>query len=437
MNTSFGLQLVTVLVIWQLEGAASVLARSCFSVDHGKACPHNSSEAPVALPSSSTFDAKEMFELLLAEDYNVMDPKILPQSIAALKKRGAHRCWHKHSTFLQHLVGVHNILRVWGQGPIIGRVGLFHSAYSNSYVNLALFDPKEEDDRELVRFLIGPRAEELVHLFCVVDRQEVVVNTLLKQGRIPEEGLTVPHIRNSSEQILLSPETLRLFLVFTMADSADQYFGWQDRLFGGGGYQGSMVIPGQDEVAKHESRSLWPGISRPGLWMSYLSQLGQVVRTFRREWRRPAEDEEHEESQILDIPPIFDNCTKLLSVDDEADAIDLYCSVSSSEDVGQGWEQETQKSIEKLQDCVAKNPWIFEPHVLLTQKFLHLNEFENAERAAQRALELQIQWGTPWDKRLSFGAWVAWTRVLFQRAKERKLWPANSWEVNNLGLVWS
>ena len=103
-----------------------------------------SEQQPPPTCSDATFNITEMMELILAEDYETMDPAILPQSIAALKQRGAHRCWHKHSTFLQHLTGVHNILRLWGQGPTIGRVGLFHSAYSNSYVNLALLDPATE-----------------------------------------------------------------------------------------------------------------------------------------------------------------------------------------------------------------------------------------------------------------------------------------------------
>ena len=88
-------------------------------------------------PTCAPFNMTEMMELILAEDYETMDPLVLPRTIEALKQRGAHRCWHKHSTFLQHLTGVHNILRLWGQGTTIGRVGLFHSAYSNSYVNLA------------------------------------------------------------------------------------------------------------------------------------------------------------------------------------------------------------------------------------------------------------------------------------------------------------
>jgi hypothetical protein len=61
------------------------------------------------------------FELILAEDYDELDGRVLTTSIRALKQRGAHRCWHKHSTFLEHLVGVHDILRLWGQGAFKSR----------------------------------------------------------------------------------------------------------------------------------------------------------------------------------------------------------------------------------------------------------------------------------------------------------------------------
>ena len=99
-----------------------------------------------------------ILERILASEYESLDPVVLTNSIKALKERGAHRCWHKHSTFLEHLLGVHNILRLWGQGRQIGRVGLFHSAYSNSYVNLALFDPAQE--RQTMKELIRDDAEE-------------------------------------------------------------------------------------------------------------------------------------------------------------------------------------------------------------------------------------------------------------------------------------
>jgi len=65
---------------------------------------------------------------------------------------------------------------------------------------------------------------------------------------------------------------------------------------------------------------------------------------------------------------------------------------------------------------------------------LHRNENERAA-VADRAMELQVAWGTAYDKRMSFPAWVASTRVLHNRAAEQLGWPRNSWEVNNFGMV--
>lgn len=365
------------------------------------------------------------FESILAGDWDELDATVLPNSIHMLKERGAHRCWHKHSNFLEHLVGVHNILRLWGQGETIGRVGLFHSAYSNSYVNLALFDPATE--REIMIDLVGEKAETLVHMFCIIDRQAVVVNTLLKQGFIPRDGLIVPHLRYHDQEVYLSPETLRLLVVFTMADIADQYFGWQDLLFGGGGMDGSMIIPGTDQLERHNANAMWPGVSKPGLWMSYLSDLAQVARTYDPTWN--AHENRQASNSTVNIPPVFENCTKRLSVENEAAARDLYWNVVTRDST------DHDATISILKQCIEMNPWAFEPWVMLAQKHLHKNDFDASLFCSTRALELQHVWGTAWDKRLSFGAWVAWTRVLKQRSEKREPWPTNSWEVNNLGLV--
>jgi hypothetical protein len=297
-------------------------------------------------------------------------------------------------------------------------VGLFHSAYSNSYVNLALLDP--ETERGVLRDVIGERAEAIVFLFCSINRQEIVVNTLLRQGFIPKEGMVVPNIRAGGEDVFLSPEMLFRLVVFTMADIADQYFGWQDVLFGGGGTAGSMIIPGEDLLERHDPTALWPGISKPGLWMSYVSQLARVAATYYNTDSSP--------STGTIMPPVFDSGRQVLSVENDAKARDLYWSVVTS--------QVPADQIEAtLEACVQTNPWAFEPFVLLAQSRLHAGNFQGAIDAATQALELQHQWGTSWDKRLPFGAWVAWTRVLLQRAQAQEPWPSNSWGVNNLGLV--
>ena len=367
---------------------------------------------------------EELFELILADDHNSLDP-LLSGSVSELKARGAHRCWHKHSTFLEHLVGVHNILRLWGQGRKIGRVGLFHSAYSNSYVNLALFDPNKDSERKIMSEMVGAPAEDIIHMFCIIDRQKVVVDTLLKGGFIPPQGLSVPHLRHTEVTVFLSADTLRMLVVFTMADLADQYFGWQDRLFGGEELVNSMLLPNENP-SSHDSRAIWPGLSQPGIWMSYVSQLGAVARTFQSIGDAGYDPDDQ---RLADLPPVFDNCSKVLTRDDEMKARDLYWTVVMGEI------KLSNDIIATLETAVTFNPWAFEPYVLLAQKYLHENNFNAALGAAERALELQLQWGTAWDKRLSFAAWVAWTRVMYQRAEAKLDWPENSWEVNNFGLV--
>jgi hypothetical protein len=390
--------------------------------------------------SSTSDDWREtMFDQIIADDYESLD-STLPGSVATLKKRRAHLCWHKHSTFLEHLLGVHHILRLWGQGETVGRVGLLHSAYSNSYVNLALFDPNDENERTIMKDMIGAQAEELVHLFCIIDRQDLVVNVLLRNYNnkdgvgIPPDGIYVPHLRHPhNETVFLSAETLRMLLVFSMADVADQHFGWQDRLFSGDAMVNGMYSPSSsdnnDPANKHhQSTALWPGLSQPGLWMSYASSLGAIARTF--QFESSSNTDQTTQLLVADLPPVFDNCTKLLSGEDEAKARDLYWSVVTDDEL-----RETDAVIDALEQCVAFNPWAFEPYVILAQKYLHRNDFEHATRTTERALELQLQWGTAWDKRLSFNAWVAWTRVLHQRAQDELDWPQNSFDVNNFGMV--
>jgi hypothetical protein len=68
------------------------------------------------------------------------------------------------------------------------------------------------------------------------------------------------------------------------------------------------------------------------------------------------------------------------------------------------------------------------------QVCLHRGQWEAAHELARRALALLCSWGTSWDKRMAWEAWIAWTRVLLQGAKERKF-ASSSFGMLNLGLV--
>ncbi|KAF3548467.1 hypothetical protein DY000_02004624 [Brassica cretica] len=60
--------------------------------------------------------------------------------------------------------------------------------------------------------------------------------------------------------------------------------------------------------------------------------------------------------------------------------------------------------------------------------------FVDAEREAERGLVLLLQWGSPWDKRMSWEGWIAWVRVLLMKSSDQS-WPDVSWGILNLGLV--
>ena len=109
-------------------------------------------------------DLTERERYILREDFSKIDPEA-EVLIKLLRDHGAAECWHKHSTFLEHLVGVWRIMSLWEQSQDVARFGMFHSAYSNSFVNLAIFKPNA--DRQIVRDAVGTEAERLVLLSTV------------------------------------------------------------------------------------------------------------------------------------------------------------------------------------------------------------------------------------------------------------------------------
>ena len=116
----------------------------------------------------------------------------------------------------------------------------------------------------------------------------------------------------------------------------------------------------------------------------------------------------------------------------ERQARDLYWEVISEDPRDKG---KVDANIDRLQRALALNPFLAEPNTLLAQLHLLKGDFDAAAKASDRAVELFAQWGTNWDKRVSFEAWISWTRVLSQHAEDRTPWHTNSWGVINLGMV--
>jgi len=317
------------------------------------------------------------------------------------------------------------------------RCGLFHSAYSNSYVNLAVFDMAT---REMVD-VVGAPAEQLVHLFCVIDRHHTVTEQLVpgllagdaRSLRHFETGEPLPVKATRGDEKILAPvaDLVRL-LIFTIADVAEQHHSWQDELMNGMYFEGQNV-----GIEKHQPMALWPGDGRPGLWMSFTSRVAKAARvaTERMRTSRVSLPE-------INLPSIFDGCTSLIGEDDEEAARDLYWSVATADPAslqGDGLDD----AIARLELAISINPFVGELHQLKAQLHLvkagHASErprqLEKAEEAASRAIELLCQWGCAWDKRAPWEGHLSWSRVLLERAEEGKPWPTNSWEIISFGIV--
>ena len=87
---------------------------------------------------------------------------------------------------LEHLIGVHNILKELNVSKHIQDAGLFHSAYGTPY-----FKEQIPIDRDVVRKLIGNDAEELVYIFCSLQHPRLESITAIEDETIKKSLLYI------------------------------------------------------------------------------------------------------------------------------------------------------------------------------------------------------------------------------------------------------
>jgi hypothetical protein len=74
-----------------------------------------------------------------------------------------------------------------------------------------------------------------------------------------------------------------------------------------------------------------------------------------------------------------------------------------------------------LEQSIAKNPFVREPHLVFAQVYPKMERYGEAvaEAQAEQGLKLLLQWGTSWDKRMSWEGWVSWGRAMLIKAKHK------------------
>jgi hypothetical protein len=84
-----------------------------------------------------------------------------------LRSHGAGTIEHPGGTLIEHLVRVAGTLDDWGAGEDVRRAGLCHATYGTDGFGTALLDVRR---RDVLRALVGERAERLVYLYGGLDR---------------------------------------------------------------------------------------------------------------------------------------------------------------------------------------------------------------------------------------------------------------------------
>eukprot|EP00455_Lapot_gusevi_P054460 TRINITY_DN8736_c0_g1_i2.p1 TRINITY_DN8736_c0_g1~~TRINITY_DN8736_c0_g1_i2.p1 ORF type:complete len:368 (+),score=53.82 TRINITY_DN8736_c0_g1_i2:66-1169(+) len=348
---------------------------------------------------------------LITEDYEQVDPR-MPKLLQVISKHGADEIWHKHGSFKHHLHGVWRILKIWGQPDAVCDLGLFHSSYSNSYVAITLFQP--DVDRSVLRDLIGEEAERLVHTFCIIPRQDFIFKHVLgcEATGIPAEGLVLPHIR-TGEDVHLSRHDVGVLILASISDFFDQWTGWYDVLFNN---DGNMQYQHTTPLA------LWPGNGKPGLILNWMSRLAQMAVA----------------CGLQNIPPIFNHCTEVISVEDERKSVDIYWQVVTATPLAHTDPVVEASNLSNATSLLLQarqlNPYVGEIPAVLAQLYASQQQWDQALQSARTALQLFLGWGCAWDKRMSWEAWIAWCRVSIRAAKARE-WPRTAFGIVNLGMV--
>ncbi|GAA0335714.1 hypothetical protein GCM10009540_64230 [Streptomyces turgidiscabies] len=95
-------------------------------------------------------------------------PSTAAQTVGFLRQLGAEQIGHPGGTLLAHLCRVYRLLAAWEARPALRLAGLCHAAYGTDGFPTALLSL---DRRAELARVIGPEAEEIVHVYAAMNRK--------------------------------------------------------------------------------------------------------------------------------------------------------------------------------------------------------------------------------------------------------------------------
>jgi hypothetical protein len=283
----------------------------------------------------------------------------LERITAFLRDCGAEEFPHAHKrTLYGHLLGTRNILARWSQSVSLQIAGLLHSIYSTDKYQRQLI---EFSRRSEVQEFAGIEAERLAYLFCVTSRADLW-NQLAQNEVISETGLAIKrHAATEEPGEHITREEVRSLIVLHMANTAEQ-----------------AAVPS----------------GAPGRWLARASWLGSRLMQFEGP-----------------LPPVFSDCSGLVSDIEEENTRDAY---------GRGLEsllRNPWQAASHFAVAIAACPYVAEPMIWRAYTCLHCADAAEAQHLIDRARETLTEWGAPWDKRLELREWIKFLDHIDQAAR--------------------
>lgn len=354
------------------------------NMTNGIGTSRTSSQSPGTVPFPA-MPAK--IRAILHEDWDILDPKGSNMVRTMSTIDGAVEFAHASTTFYEHLKGTFSILAAWDQPEEVRRTGLVHTAYSGDLFMFYLFDSNSEVERQELRDILGEKAEALTYLFGTVDRGSLFNFKNAQNDDIEVKWTgnsngtqTVMHRGSAAATIDVTIHEAAALLMVTIADYLDQMVetnGWKDH-----------------HQIEDGGSNLYPGNGMPALGFYWFSSVCNGIKDY------------------LDVvPSVFNHCETVISYDNDVEARDTYWKVVMEE---QRLTEEEQ--INLLKKTVHLNPFVGEPHMMLSQIYYRQQKFYKAAMEARAGLEKFYSLASCWDKRRSYGHWVGFSRSLLLRA---------------------
>jgi hypothetical protein len=120
-----------------------------------------------------------------------------------------------HSRYLlDHFRGTYELLNLWKQSEDLCLAGLYHSVYLTQFF---ISNDPNDDNRDIIRNILGVDAERLVYLYCVIDRRQFIRTNAVSGDRVVFDSY-------KCQDVELTPTEFANLVTLIWANAFEQLF---------------------------------------------------------------------------------------------------------------------------------------------------------------------------------------------------------------------